>query len=723
MNTDKLFEDAISALEAEIEAVREFPSSELLKAGKLLDKQGGGNQNPVQESEAKEGSGEMQGSRGSRVSGKRESHYRFESIRPSIRFAEKIVARDGEQEWEVSLVSYDNGELILRFPEYIGPEITEVEVEWENDFVLRRTLQELEYLEEAGKPVRKRIGKLFEPDPEPEQEPDPEPKQEPDPEPEQDPKPKQEPEQGPEPRQKPEGVPGSEEIADDGLRNAAQKAAIEKSMQAATLFVWGPPGTGKTATLGFIVANYLRRGKRVLLVSNTNRAVDVGLLSVIDAMEAIGLDIPPDEITRFGEPALVEERLPELTFDRQLEKLRIERQQKAGDWVGFLQRGEELKKQMEERFGEGKRPTRKQKQELELIEKKIEREGGREELEQQLEELLSVNEHVELRRRRVVATTLARLCTSDLFGGLDFDAVVVDEGSMAALPHLMVAASKAAWHRVIVGDPMQLPPIAVTERPEEREFLEKDIFTTVSGADTTESLFGWHDQNPSFTCFFDTQYRLEPTLADIISTVFYEGRLKSCKLSDVGGNSGKRPDGSGPRKAYHLIDTSKYHPILKQRSGERRFQPVNPVHEEVIERLIRKMLNRGVRQEDIGVMVPFRNSVYELRSRLTEAGCRDVEVGTIHTFQGREKAYIIFDTVMSGESRNGRIVHYSVRPLDEEKNGLSVPRLLNVAFSRTRGELFVLADMKHIRRVYSGKFTGRLLAMMNGEEPESPTKR
>jgi hypothetical protein len=64
---------------------------------------------------------------------------------------------------------------------------------------------------------------------------------------------------------------------------------------------------------------------------------------------------------------------------------------------------------------------------------------------------------------------------------------------------------------------------------------------------------------------------------------------------------------------------------------------------------------------------------------------------------------------MSGEQQRGRQRHYSVRPLDEQKNGLSVPRLLNVAFSRSRRELVVIADMNHIRKVYGNKFLGRLL--------------
>jgi superfamily I DNA and/or RNA helicase len=301
-----------------------------------------------------------------------------------------------------------------------------------------------------------------------------------------------------------------------------------------------------------------------------------------------------------------------------------------------------------------------------------------------------------------VATTLAKVCTSDLFFDLEFDAVIVDEGSMASLPYLMVLASLSKWHMVVVGDPMQLPPISITTDKEAREFLERDIFTTVSGAETTGDLFAWHDEHPSYTAFFDTQYRLEESLADVISTVFYEGRLKTDKPSETLGIN-------GDQRAFHLVDTSKYNPYLEQKSGERGFKPINLVHQEVVERLIQKLAGRGVAMQHIGIIVPFRSAVYDLRNRLYDAGIRDVEVGTIHTFQGREKDYIIFDTVMSGEKQHGSLRHYSVRPLDEEKNGLSVPRLLNVAFSRSKKELVVIADMNHVDRIYGGKFLGRLL--------------
>ncbi|MDR9417803.1 AAA domain-containing protein, partial [Gracilimonas sp.] len=155
-------------------------------------------------------------------------------------------------------------------------------------------------------------------------------------------------------------------------------------------------------------------------------------------------------------------------------------------------------------------------------------------------------------------------------------------------------------------------------------------------------------------------------------------------------------------------DTAKYNPVLEQETGERGFKPVNEVHHRLIEESVRR-LTKNHPPNDIGIIVPFRNSVYKVRNHLWEKGFGEIEVGTIHTFQGREKPVIIFDTVMSGEWQNGGMRHYSVRPFDEKKNGLSVPRLLNVAFSRSKELLVIIADMQHIEKVYGNKFLGRLL--------------
>lgn len=41
------------------------------------------------------------------------------------------------------------------------------------------------------------------------------------------------------------------------------------------LIVWGPPGTGKTYTLARVVANKFVKGKRIIVLAHSNKAVDV----------------------------------------------------------------------------------------------------------------------------------------------------------------------------------------------------------------------------------------------------------------------------------------------------------------------------------------------------------------------------------------------------------------------------------------------------------------
>ena len=56
-----------------------------------------------------------------------------------------------------------------------------------------------------------------------------------------------------------------------------QKDALAKSLGSEISFIWGPPGTGKTTTLSYLVHELLLRDKSILLVSHTNVAIDNAL--------------------------------------------------------------------------------------------------------------------------------------------------------------------------------------------------------------------------------------------------------------------------------------------------------------------------------------------------------------------------------------------------------------------------------------------------------------
>ena len=630
----KVLQQAIEAIEKEIVAVRETPSTDVLFNGTL-----------------------------EKISG--EFIYTFETQNKGLRFAEEIKAKIDSKEHKIHPVEFKDKKVRLEFPENVGYKIQEVFLEWENDFVLKKMEEHLFKLQDKADEIPQLKALLQ-----------------------------------PEEYFKESGE--KTEIKVDELRNDSQKEAIEKSLRNNILYVWGPPGTGKTATLGYIVANLLDQGKRVLFVSNTNRAVDVGLLSVIDALYEINPGYSLQNTTRYGEAALDDARLEDILFEHQAKTKLDSRKADAVELSNLLKKYEKLQQTVDDIIRNGEEVPDKIDLECQLAGNKLDEYGGPKAVEIEIDRLMNLNERYELKKKKLVATTLAKVCTSELFYGLSYDAVVVDEGSMAGIPYMLLMAAKSKKHLIVAGDPMQLPPIAITDHPKSREFLEQDVFTYVSKSKTTEDLFNWHDFNPNFTCFFDVQYRMKDDLAGVISSVFYEGRLKSGKPAD-----GRDLD-NGTSASVALIDTAKYNPVLEQESGERGFKPINEVHHRLIEESV-KRLTKNHPADDIGIIVPFRNSVYKVRNHLWEKGYRDIEVGTIHTFQGREKPVIIFDTVMSGEWQNGGLRHYSVRPFDEKKNGLSVPRLLNVAFSRSKELLVIIADMRHIEKVYGSKFLGRLL--------------
>jgi hypothetical protein len=84
--------------------------------------------------------------------------------------------------------------------------------------------------------------------------------------------------------------------------NEEQQSAAGAIMSPGVSVVWGPPGTGKTRVIGAAVAELLRRGRSVALVSNTNVAVDQALLHVSRAAEPF----EPGRILRVGHPSIPE---------------------------------------------------------------------------------------------------------------------------------------------------------------------------------------------------------------------------------------------------------------------------------------------------------------------------------------------------------------------------------------------------------------------------------
>lgn len=94
--------------------------------------------------------------------------------------------------------------------------------------------------------------------------------------------------------------PHGAEVADRvNNLNASQAAAVASALGRDTTFIWGPPGTGKTSTIGAIGEELWNAGRSVLLVSHTNAAVDQALLRI---GLALGEKAEDGSVLRVGAP-------------------------------------------------------------------------------------------------------------------------------------------------------------------------------------------------------------------------------------------------------------------------------------------------------------------------------------------------------------------------------------------------------------------------------------
>jgi len=95
--------------------------------------------------------------------------------------------------------------------------------------------------------------------------------------------------------------------------NESQKEAIEYSVSAIEdeqfYLIHGPPGTGKTTTIAEIVHQAIRRGKRVLITSHTNVAIDNALEKFVSVH---GRGLKEGEVVRLGHIGKVSKEIRDL---------------------------------------------------------------------------------------------------------------------------------------------------------------------------------------------------------------------------------------------------------------------------------------------------------------------------------------------------------------------------------------------------------------------------
>lgn len=329
-----------------------------------------------------------------------------------------------------------------------------------------------------------------------------------------------------------------------------------------------------------------------------------------------------------------------------------------------------------------------QQQEGELNKNIAERRSQLSELDRELQEL----EKRILAEAQVVATTLSKLYMSVALNDRRFDIVIVDEISAASIPAVYIGASRANSAVITIGDPQQLAPIYTAQSDNKLDVSKKQIAKTWLGTDlfshlhiTLESAFGGQRNCAMLT----HQARMHPDISTLARNHVYKRRL----LDEVRRVPKEEYAHIEPGKGQHLLlcDTSDADPIAVRPESGSRFNVYHALCTIAIARQVLLSLGNNTSQEGkerIGIVTPYNKQAKLLQRLIDDAGMKQrVRAGTVHKFQGLEFDVVIFDTVESPPNPP---------PEDFLVIGLDAIRLINVAITRAKHKLIIVANARHI---------------------------
>lgn len=285
-----------------------------------------------------------------------------------------------------------------------------------------------------------------------------------------------------------------------------------------------------------------------------------------------------------------------------------------------------------------------------------------------------------------MATTLTKTFVAKQFPGVPFDVLVLDEASMAPLPHLYWAAGRCRECVTIVGDFLQLPPICIADdKPMAPKWLGRSVFAVLGIRSVEEAC-----SDPRVK-LLDTQYRMAPEISAIPNRFFYQNKLK-----DHPSVSKRRLDDGVSESPLVLVETAAMNPWCSRLSTGGRFNLYNALLcATLAKRIIAKIDSiRNVCKDPnakVGIVTP-----YAAQARLINKIAKDwklsdlVRISTIHRFQGGEEPIIIFDCV---EGQGGR----GIPPmLDDTKRDSDACLVLNVAMTRAESRIYLVAHTKYL---------------------------
>ncbi|WML33429.1 AAA domain-containing protein [Clostridium sp. OS1-26] len=230
-----------------------------------------------------------------------------------------------------------------------------------------------------------------------------------------------------------------------------------------------------------------------------------------------------------------------------------------------------------------------------------------------------------------------------------FDYVIIDEASQVDIVTGALAFS-CAKNVVIVGDLKQLPNVVTKENKnisnsiydryklnEAYKYSENSLLSSISTlySEVPKTLLREH-------------YRCHPKIIDFCNKKFYDDQL--IILTD-------ESSCDKPLEAYKTV----------KGNHER-----NHYNQRQIDVILKEIIPKLKENKSVGIASPYRNQIKELKDVISN---ENIEIDTVHKYQGREKEIMILSTVSN-----------------EANDFMNNANLLNVAISRAENKLIIVVS-------------------------------
>ena len=308
--------------------------------------------------------------------------------------------------------------------------------------------------------------------------------------------------------------------------------------------------------------------------------------------------------------------------------------------------------------------------------------------------------------RSVTVTTIARF-PYDFFmpqgermflDAINWDYIIIDEASMIPLVNIVYPLYKKTPRKfIIAGDPFQIEPITAVDL-----WKNENIYTMVKLQSFVNPTTIPHKYKVDL---LTTQYRSVPTIGNVFSGFAYGGILRHYRSEQTQ----RRLNISDGIKTINILKypVSKYESIYKSKrlNKSSSFHIYSAIFTFEYIEYLGKELSRSNPEEQfkIGIIAPYRAQAEIIDNLLASSALPksiDVQVGTIHGFQGDE-CDIIFAVLNTPPSLTS-----------SKEMFLNKLNIINVSISRARDYLFIVMPDDDTENISNLKLVKRVEALV-----------